>query len=117
VKVLYIINNLSSGGAEKLIEQTLPIMNKKEIVEVELLLLTKENNVFEKKIKDAGIKINVIGTNNIYNPLNIISIRKFIKNNNFDIIHAPLFPVIYWTSLAVKSLFNKKLKLFFLSAN
>jgi hypothetical protein len=117
MKILHIINNLGSGGAEKLIEQSLPIMNKKENIETELLLLTKENNVFEKKIKDAGIKINVIGTNNIYNPLNIISIRKFIKNNNFDIIHAHLFPVIYWTSLAVKSLFNKKLKLFLTEHN
>lgn len=113
IKVLHIINNLGSGGAEKLIEQSLPIMNEKENIEVELLLLTKENNVFEEKLKEAGVKISVIGTNNIYNPINIISIRKFIKNNNFDIIHSHLFPVMYWTSLAVKSLFNTNFKLFF----
>lgn len=117
MKILHIINNLGSGGAEKLIEQTLPIMNKEENIEVELLLLTKENNVFEKKIKDAGIKINIIGTKNIYNPLNIMSIRRFIKNNDFDIVHAHLFPVIYWTSLAAKSLFNKKFILFLTEHN
>jgi len=110
-KVLHIINNLGSGGAEKLIEDTLPILNKKEGVEVELLLLTDKNNVFLESLKKQGIKINVIGTDNIYSPTNIFSIRKFIKNNDFDIIHAHLFPTIYWTALAAKSFFNRGFKL------
>jgi glycosyltransferase involved in cell wall biosynthesis len=113
MKILHIINNLGSGGAEKLIEDTLPIMNKKEDIELEVLLLTDKNNVFAESLKKQGIKINVIGTDNIYSPTNIISIRKFIKNNDFDIIHAHLFPTIYWTSLAAKTLLNRKFKLVF----
>lgn len=111
MKVLYIINNLGSGGAEKLIEDTLPILNKKENIEAELLLLTEKNNVFAESLKKQGIEINIIETDNIYSPTNIISIRRFIKDKNFDIIHAHLFPSIYWTSLATKTLLNSEFKL------
>lgn len=37
MKILYIINNLGSGGAEKLIEQALPLFKKN--INVELLAL------------------------------------------------------------------------------
>jgi hypothetical protein len=86
MKILHIINNLGSGGAEKLIEDTLPIMNKKEDIELEVLLLTDKNNVFAESLKKQGIKINVIGTDNIYSPTNIISIRKFIKKTSIIMI-------------------------------
>lgn len=33
MRILHIINNLGSGGAEKLIEQLLPILNKKTKLE------------------------------------------------------------------------------------
>ena len=111
IKILHIINNLGSGGAEKLIEDTLPILHKKENLEVELLLLTDKNNVFAESLKKQGVEINVIGTKNIYSPTNIFSIRRFIKNNDFDIIHAHLFPTLYWTALATKTLLNKKFNL------
>lgn len=111
IKILHIINNLGSGGAEKLIEDTLPILHKKENLEVELLLLTDKNNVFSENLKKQGVEINVIGTKNIYSPTNIFSIRRFIKNNDFDIIHAHLFPTLYWTALATKTLLNKKFNL------
>lgn len=111
IKILHIINDLGSGGAEKLIEETLPIMKKNHNVNVEILLLSKKNNVFYSKLKQNNIKINVIGTDNIYNFLNLFSIRKFIKKNNFDIIHSHLFPTIYWVSLASMTLINKKYKL------
>lgn len=40
VKILHVINNLGSGGAEKLIEESLPLMNKIKGVKVRLLLLS-----------------------------------------------------------------------------
>ncbi|TDX42927.1 hypothetical protein C7954_11938 [Halanaerobium congolense] len=117
MKILHIINNLGSGGAEKLIKDTLPILNKKENIEAELLLLTDKNNVFAESLKKQGVKINVIRADNIYSPINVILIRKFIKNNDFDIIHAHLFPTLYWATLAAKTLFNRKFKLIFTEHN
>jgi len=117
MKILHIINNLGSGGAEKLLEDIIPILDEKEDVEVELLLLTGENNVFEESLRDKGIKINILDLNNIYNPKNIILIINFIKNSNFDIIHAHLFPTLYWTSLASKFIINKEFKLIYTEHN
>jgi hypothetical protein len=113
MKVLNVINSLGPGGAEKLIEDALPIINKKKNIEVELLLITVKNKEFLKKIRNRGIKISIIGRKNIYNPANIIEIRKFIKNNKFDIIHTHLFPSVYWISLAAKTLLNRKFKLIY----
>jgi len=111
IKILHIIDNLGSGGAEKLIEEILPIMDKNKDIDVELLLLTNENNVFAESLKNEGIKINVTGAKNIYNPINIFLIRKFIKESNYDIVHAHLFPTIYWASLAAKTILNNNFKL------
>ena len=45
MKILHIINNLNTGGAEKLLVETLPLYEKKNI-EVDLLLLSKKESPF-----------------------------------------------------------------------
>ena len=107
MKVLHIINNLGSGGAEKLIEETLPLINKDKNIKADVLLLTDKNNVFDKTLKDNGVKINIIPLKKIYNPFNIYYIRKHIIEGKYDIVHAHLFPTIYWTAVASKLIFKK----------
>lgn len=110
MKVLHIINSLSSGGAEKLLQDFIILGKDNYNVQLDLFILSEENNVFEKKLLENNVKIYKSKYRNIYNPLNIFIIRKLIKNNNYDIVHAHLFPSFYWTALA--SLFlNKKIKL------
>lgn len=111
LKILHIINNLGSGGAEKLIEEFLPIMNNMDGVHAEVLLLTDKGNVFDENLKDKGVKIKVIPLKNIRSPLNIYYIRKYILKGEYDIVHAHLFPTHYWTTLAFKFIFKHKPKL------
>lgn len=99
MKVLNIINNLGSGGAEKLLVDTVPLLNKHENIQVEILLLTQEKNVFDTKL-DPNIKLQILNSNSIYNPLNILKIKKTITEGNYDIVHAHLFPTNYWVSLS-----------------
>lgn len=108
MKVLQIINNLSSGGAEKLIETIVPIMKQIDGVQVEVLLLTDRNNVFDKTLKEHDITISVVPIKRLKDPLNIFYIRKFIIEGNFDIVHAHLFPTNYWTSIVSKLIFFNK---------
>lgn len=110
MKVLHIINNLGSGGAEKLIEEMLPIMNKYKDIKAHVMLLTDKNNVFEKTLKNSNVKLIISPVKKIYNPLNIYYIRKFIIEGNYDIVHAHLFPTIYWTALVSKLIFDNKPK-------
>lgn len=111
MRVLHIINSLGSGGAEKLIEESLPLMKKKSEFEFEILLLTDEKNVFESNLRNHGIPIYVLSLKKVYNPLNTFLIRKFIIKGNYDVIHVHLFPAQLWTALAVKTTFKNKIKL------
>jgi len=110
LRVLHIINNLGSGGAEKLLEESLPLMNNIEGVRVDVLLLTDKNNVFDQKLKEEGVKVDVIPLRRIYSLFNILYIKKYIVEGNYDIVHAHLFPTQYWVAIASMLIKNKKIK-------
>ncbi len=111
MKILQVINDLNAGGAERLLSEIVPQMQKLFAVKTDLLLLSNKKNVFETQLKDFGIEIYTLPLNKPYSIYNILLIRKFIKKNNYDIIHAHLFPAIYWVSLSKKLIrkFSSKL--------
>ncbi|WCM14577.1 glycosyltransferase [Priestia filamentosa] len=111
MKILHVINSLSSGGAEKLIEDSLPLMNRIEGIEVEVLLLTNHKNVFDKGLRNNNIKISVLPKNRIRSLRNIYDIRQQIIKGRYDIVHAHLFPSNYWVSLACMLFINNRPKL------
>lgn len=113
MKILHIINRLGPGGAEKLIEDLLLLMNSIEGIKVDLLLLTNKNNVFDKRLSQYGIQLEIVPTNKIYNILNIHYIRKYIKKGHYDVVHVHLFPSLYWASFASKLIFKNKPKFVF----
>lgn len=110
MKVLHIINNLGSGGAEKLLVESLPLLNKINEINVDVLLLTDDKKIYNKELEKEGIKVETIDLNNIYNPLNIIKIKKYIEKNQYDIVHSHLFPSQYWVGIARKLLKAKNVK-------
>ncbi len=110
MRVLHIINDLGSGGAEKLIEETLPPLNKTKGIKADVLLLTDSENVFDEKLKDSGVNAGIVPIRNLYNPLNLYHIRKYIIEGEYDIVHAHLFPTFYWVSIASKFIFKNKPK-------
>jgi glycosyltransferase involved in cell wall biosynthesis len=102
MKILHVINNLGSGGAEKLVEQFVPLMNEKENVQVDVLLLTDVGNVFDKYLKDNGVNVTVVPLRNPRNPLNVFYLRRHIVQGSYDVVHAHLFPTLYWISIVSK---------------
>lgn len=102
MRILHIINNLGSGGAEKLIEQLLPILNKKNQVRADVLLLTDEGNVFEKDLHDNGVRVSVVPLRKPKSPRNVFYILRHIQQGKYDIVHAHLFPALYWTAFAAR---------------
>ncbi|HHW70100.1 MAG TPA: glycosyltransferase [Clostridiales bacterium] len=110
MKVLHIINNLGSGGAEKLIEELVPRINKKEGFKVDVLLLTDRKNVFYKNLEDNNIKVDIISLRKPRSPKNIFHIRRHILEGRYDVVHAHLFPTIYWTSIASRLILKNKPK-------
>jgi glycosyltransferase involved in cell wall biosynthesis len=108
MKILHIINTLGKGGAEKLLVQTLPAYNKEEGWEVALLQITSRNAVPEyiDEVKTAGVTIHTLGEKSVYDPSNILLLRRFLKEHNYDVIHVHIFPAMYWVPLAMT--FKKK---------
>lgn len=99
MKVLHVINNLGSGGAEKLIEETIPLLNQVKGIKVDVLLLTDKNNVFQKSLEQRNVSVDIIGLKNIYNPLNILRLKKYIDKGGYNIVHSHLFPSQYWVGI------------------
>lgn len=110
MKILHIINNLGSGGAEKLLQELIPIMNKMENIEVNILLLTDQNNVFYDSLINKGVKIDIIKYRNIYSIRNIFEIKKYIVNGYYDIVHSHIFPTQYWVAFSRFLIRSKEVK-------
>lgn len=115
MKVLHIINSLHTGGAEKLLADSLPIY-KEYGVEIDLLLLNSDDTPFLQSLKSKFIgRIFYTHINSYYSPVQLWQIRKYLKSD-YDIIHCHLFPVLYWTVLA-KLLANNQKKMIFTEHN
>ena len=98
MKIIHFINNLATGGAEKLILETLPLLNNQNI-NVDLLLINGNETPFLKLLrKNEKIKIQYLTLRGLYNPLLIFKLIKILKN--YTIIHVHLFPALYYAALA-----------------
>lgn len=107
MKILHIITSLELGGAEKLLLDLIP-SQKKQGVEVELLVLDTKDQVFLEDFKKRGIKVNITKINNKKSFKNIFEIVKLIKKENFNVVHAHLIHSQIWTSLAKRITKNVK---------
>ncbi|TGD57139.1 glycosyltransferase [Flavobacterium humi] len=110
MKILHLINDLGSGGAEKLLTDILPIM-KEEGHEVSLIILNQYNSlgVYKEKLKNTGVTL-IDFKKSFYSPVNIFYLIKLLRKEGYDIVHAHLFPSFYHLALASPFL-PKKTKL------
>lgn len=100
MKILHVITSLEIGGAQRLLSDLLPLQAKTE--DVTLLVYERKDNDFTHKIEDAGIKILSLDEHNFHNPGVVFKMRKIFKG--YDVVHAHLFPTIWWASLAARGL-------------
>ena len=98
MRILHVITSLRTGGAEKLMVDLLPRLrdmgNK-----VELLLFDGTRTPFYEELENSGIKIYSLSVGgNVYNPLNIFKLRKYLKK--YDIVHTHNTACQYFIPLA-----------------
>jgi glycosyltransferase involved in cell wall biosynthesis len=116
MKVLQIINSLNTGGAERLLLDSVPLYNKTGM-EMDMLLLNSSESPFLQELQRLQIRIITLSKGrikSIYNPLLIFKLIKYIKR--YDILHVHLFPSLYWVALA-QMLSRAKTKLVFTEHN
>lgn len=110
MRVLHVINSLSTGGAEKLLLDTIPVFNKKGI-KVDILVIDGTIHPYLARLKELSCcDIYSLKTKSVYNPINIFKIIPFLRN--YEILHVHLFPSLYWVALA-KVISISKTKLVF----
>lgn len=98
MKILHLINSLSTGGAEKLVADLAPLQREHGHT-VEVLLLHGGESVFRVGLENAGIRVYDFGAGtSVYSPLNIFRLIPFMRK--YDVIHVHLFPAQYWAVLA-----------------
>ena len=109
MKMLHVITSLHTGGAEKLMVDLLPRLRTLGN-DVELLLFDGTRTPFYDELEKTGIKIHHLSIGgNVYNPLNIIRLMKYIRK--YDIFHTHNTACQYFVPLA-KLLVCAKCKLF-----
>lgn len=104
MRVLHIVSSLEIGGAQRLLSDLLPIQ-KQAGIHLCLLVLKTENNIFSKKIENAGIPVISLNTRNFRNPFLAIKVRHIIRQ--YDIVHAHLVHALYICSIAALGLRTK----------
>lgn len=117
MKVIHIINDLGKGGAERLLVDALP--KYKELgIEVSVLQISSKGSEPEHitSLTNKGIPCYDLKTSNLYSPVTLWLLYKFLRSHTFDVIHVHLFPALYWVAIANK-LISKKPKLIFTEHN
>ncbi len=118
MKVLQIINSMGTGGAEKLLLDSIPLYRERGI-EMDLMVLWNNNHQFINKLRALNcsniyILSNSANYKDIYRPGHILKIRKILKN--YDIAHVHLFPAQYFVPIA-NALNGNKTRLIFTEHN
>lgn len=104
MRVLQVITNLRTGGAERLLLDSLPLYRERGI-NMDLLLLNGEHYPFYEELAKSGIEIFSLGYGSVYNPMHIFKIVPFLRK--YDIVHVHLFPTLYWVAIAKIISFSK----------
>lgn len=97
MKVLQVINSLTAGGAQKLVADFVPVMNKKGIA-ADVLLFNEDKGPFLETLLSKNVRVMNIKSKHLYSPYNVFKAAKYF--DKYDVVHVHLFPAIYWTSLA-----------------
>ena len=102
MKILHIITSLRIGGAERMVSELLPrLCNRGH--DVELLLFDGTRSSLYDHVENEGVAIHTLGkgTMQMWNPLHVFRLRKFLHREKFDIVHTHNTPCQLLTTLAV----------------
>jgi glycosyltransferase involved in cell wall biosynthesis len=101
MRVLEIINNLATGGAEVLLLE-LCSRFKKLGIEADVFVLKSVDGPLERELGRAGIRLLRSPVNRIYSLRQVAALRNALTGGSYDVIHAHLFPAQLWACMAAR---------------
>lgn len=90
IKVLHIIKSLGRGGAEMLLQETLPYHDKNKFEFHYIYFLPWKDQMVEGIVKNGGVVTNFPAKNNIAIMMQVNKIVKYVKEHNIQLIHCHL---------------------------
>lgn len=94
MRIVHVINSLDTGGAERMVVE-LAIHGARLGHEVEIVALADGDGIPARVAADAGLPVSVVGRSR-KDPR--IAIRLGSHVRGADIVHAHLFPAMYWAA-------------------
>ena len=114
MKIAHLINSLGTGGAERLVLDTVPLYQGYGIT-TDVIVANGKNYPFMQELKASHKgKVISLSEGSVYNPLLVFKIMHQFRH--YDIVHVHLFPVQYFAVVA-KWLSRAKVKLVFTEHN
>lgn len=95
MRILQVIPTLDTGGAQKLLEDLIPLIKRGN--EIRVVVYQKTGSPIEKHIEESGVPVYNLGISK-RSPKAIFRLRKFIKDT--DIVQLHLFPNQYFAWIA-----------------
>lgn len=96
MKILFVIDSLNIGGAEKLTVDIIKKIHDVHTVGI-YVLKTQKTFLYEDVLSLKNVKIYCANIS-LYSPLHIFNIAKLAKL--YDVVHVNLFPALYWGAAA-----------------
>ena len=96
MKILHVITSLRTGGAEKLMVDLLPRMQR-EGHEVDLCVFDGVRTPFYEELEKCGVKVIPLG-HSVYSPSHIQKLRRLMRG--YDVVHTHNTACQYYVALA-----------------
>lgn len=106
MNILFLSDVLSYGGASKLLKDLVPLI-RDDGHQCQMLILTDEKSKHIDYLQSVGIKVDVVPKDIKGHWAKIKYIRNYVLQGNFEVLHANLFPMLYYVAIA-KRLSDKK---------
>ena len=114
LKIAHIINSMATGGAEKLLVDIIPRLEKKSL-DVDLILLNGGEHQLKSQLESTmNGRVISLGNGSVYSPIHVFKLHRLLKT--YDIVHVHLFPSLYWVAIS-KLIFGYKGQLVFTEHN
>lgn len=108
LKILYVITSLRTGGAERLVTEISQVLIQEGHF-IEVLVFDGISSPLLKELEESGVKIykGWRGFYQMYNPINILRIKRLAKKNHYDLIHSHNTSAQYFVGISGVAKYSK----------
>jgi glycosyltransferase involved in cell wall biosynthesis len=105
MKLLFVINNLDMGGAERLIVDLAIYFQQTYSMQVDVYVLESHSTDLHQVLESHNIKV-LSSINRKYHLRHFFELRRLIQKGAYDVVHTHLFPAQLYTIVAKRTGFR-----------